>query len=358
MRQRNRIRSGPGSPPGHPILSATADVAGAVVSWVRYNESLFEENTSATVHETVESFDPGAVDWVHFSTPPNAEVLRWLHERLGLDPLALEDVHNGNQRTKFEHYEGHSFMAISVPVNRDGELTLEQFSLFLGPHWIISFWSADAPLVEPVLHRVRNGVGGRLRARKADYLFYCLVDLAVDSSFPVIEELREALESLEEELLSNPQEAAVQDIHSLRRKLALMRRLVLPGRAALERLLHEDDSPLNVATRRYARDVLDHQLRIGEHIDNLSELTRGLHELHLMGTSQRMNEVMRLLTIIATIFIPLTFVAGIYGMNFDPDVSPWNMPELRLRFGYPAVMLLFAAIGLGMVWMFRRRGWF
>ena len=285
------MRSRPGNPPGHPIITATADGRATPVSWTRYHPSLFEEDAATTLEEAIEGFDPAAVDWLHIATEPDATTLRWLHERLGLDTLALEDVHNGHQRTKFEHCEGHSFMAISVPVQRDSELVLEH-------------------------------------------------------------------ESLEEELLSSPGESVVQDIHALRRKLALMRRLVLPGQSALERLLHDDDSPLSTTTRHYIRDVLDHQLRIGEHIDSLGEVTRGLHELHLMGTSHRMNEVMRLLTIIATIFIPLTFIAGIYGMNFDPDVSTWNMPELRMRFGYPAVMLLFAAIGGGMVWMFRRRGWF
>jgi magnesium transporter len=130
------------------------------------------------------------------------------------------------------------------------------------------------------------------------------------------------------------------------------------GQEALQQLLRSDDSPLSAPTRRYVRDVLDHHMRIGEMLDNLAEVTRSLHELHLMSLSHRMNDVMRLLTIIATIFIPLTFIAGVYGMNFDPDSSPWNMPELRARFGYPLVMLLFAVIGFGMAWMFRRRGWF
>jgi len=324
----------------------------------RYDEASLEEQSSVALEKALAGLDPAVVDWVHFQAPPDPAALHWLHERLGLDPLALEDVHNGYQRTKLELYDQHSFMVVSVPVLQDSELSLEQFSLFLGPHWLITFWNGDAALVEPIRLRLQNTSRGRIRKRGADYLFYCLVDAAVDASFPILERLRDRIEALEEDLLQKPDEDSIAAIHELRRKLALMRRLVLPGQEALGHLLRSDDSPLSAATRRYIRDVLDHHTRIGETVDNLTEVTRSLHELYLMSVSHRMNDVMKLLTIIATIFIPLTFIAGIYGMNFDPDVSPWNMPELRSRFGYPLVMLLFAAIGLGMAWMFRRRGWF
>jgi magnesium transporter len=353
-----RTQSRPGSPPGHPIESATADVAGTTVAWRRYNESLLDERTTSGLEEALAGLDPSVVDWLHFPTRVEAATLRWLHERLGLDPLALEDVHNAHQRTKVELYDNHTFMTVSVPVLQEQILSLEQMSLFLGPHWVVSFWSGDAALVEPIVHRLHNSGSARIRKRGPDYLFYCLLDTAVDSCFPVLEALQDRIEKLEDDLLATPAGSAVSNVHELRRELALMRRLVLPGAEALQHLLDSDESPLSSATRRYLRDVLDHHMRIGDTIDHLSESTRSLHELHLMSVSHRMNDVMRLLTIIATIFIPLTFVAGVYGMNFDPDVSPWNMPELRARYGYPLVLLLFAAIGIGMALMFRRRGWF
>lgn len=357
-RARKRSSSQPGSSPGHPIVSVAADVAGASVAWTRYSETVFQERFAVPLDAALSGLEPGVVDWLHFDGVPDAGALRWLHERLGLDPLALEDVHNGLQRTKFERYEHHSFMVVAVPVLREQELVLEQLSLFLGPHWLISFWGGDPALLEPLRQRLRNGGGGRIRQRGVDYLFYGLVDSAVDAAFPILEKLQDQVELLEEELLAQPREAAIGHVQALRRRLALMRKLLLPGQEALGHLLRGDDSPLSTATRRYVRDVLDHHMRVGDNVENLVELTRSLHELYLMSASQRMNEVMRLLTIIATIFIPLTFIAGVYGMNFDPDVSPWNMPELRARYGYPLVMLLFAAIGFGMVWMFRRRGWF
>jgi magnesium transporter len=358
-RKRNaRRRSPPGSPPGHPIESVAADVAGTRVAWLRYSETALADNPAIGLDAALEGLDPSAVDWIHVAGQPGAAALRWLQERLGLDPLALEDVHNGHQRTKLERYENHSFMAISVPVLQGDDLSLEQFSLFLGPHWVVSFWSGDPALVEPVRLRVHHSSSGRIRKRGADYLFYCLVDSAVDAGFPVLERLGDQVEALEDAVLAKPGEDDIAGVHGVRRKLAAMRRIVLPGQEALSRLLRNDDSPLSAATRRYIHDVLDHHMRIGDMLESLAEVTRSLHELYLMSASQRMNDVMRLLTIIATIFIPLTFIAGVYGMNFDPDASPWNMPELRSRYGYVVVMLLFGVIGGGMAWMFRRRGWF
>jgi magnesium transporter len=362
MRRRaSARRSPPGSPPGHPIESAAANAAGTVVAWRRYTEARLEELPEAGLADALAGLDPAVTDWVHFSAPPDATALRWLHDRLELDPMALEDVHNGHQRTKLELHDKHSFMVVSVPVLQDDELTLEQFSLFLGPHWVITFWNGNPALVEPISQRLRNAGNtgsGRIRKRGPDYLFYCLVDAAVDACFPVLDSLRDRIEALEDELLGKPDEQSISSIHELRRKLALMRRLVSPGQEALGRLLRADDSPLAPPTRRYVHDVLDHHMRVGDTVDNLAEVTRSLHELYLMSVSHRMNDVMKLLTIIATIFIPLTFIAGVYGMNFDPDASPWNMPELRMRYGYPLTMLLFALIGGGMAWMFRRRGWF
>jgi magnesium transporter len=350
-------RSQPGTAPGHAIESVPADVVGTTVHWLRYNGTELEERMDCGLAEALEGVSSDTVDWLHFPVEPSPAALRWLHERLGLDPLALEDVHNGHQRTKLEFYDGHSFMVVSVPLLRDGELSLEQLSLFLGPHWVISFWSGDPALLEPVRQRLRKSASGRIRKRGADYLFYCLVDVAVDSCFPALEELREQIEGLEDRLLDDPGSMEVGEIHAVRRKLSALRRLVLPGLTALQQLLHDEETPLKETTMRYVRDVLDHQARIGDQVDNLTELSASLHEMHLSAISQRMNDVMRLLTVIATIFIPLTFIAGVYGMNFDPDASRWNMPELRSRFGYPLVLLLFLVVGAGMAWLFRRRDW-
>jgi len=347
----------PGMAPGHAIESVAADSSGVMIHRQRYNDTVFREEPAIGLDAALTGIGPDTVDWLHFDAVPDATALRWLQEELGLDSLALEDVHNGQQRSKLEFYEGHSFMVISVPVVSDTGLEVEQLSLFLGPHWVISFWSGDPALLEPVRQRLRKPVAGRIRKRGADYLFYCLLDVAVDSCFPVLEMIRGQIEALEERLLEAPDSLQVGDIHEVRRKLAGLRRLVLPGLTALQQLLHDEESPLQPSTRRYVRDVLDHQARVGDQVDNLTELTASLHEMHLSAISQRMNDVMRLLTVIATIFIPLTFITGLYGMNFDRTISRWNMPELGLRFGYPLVLLLCLALAIVMIWWFRRRDW-
>lgn len=347
----------PGSSPGHAIETAPADLAEARVAWIRYDATTREERPEAAVSEALAGIAPSMTDWLHFAGPPLPSTLRRLQDTLGLDPLALEDVHNGNQRSKLERFEGHSFMTLSVPVQRDGHVVLEQLSLFLGPHWVISFWPDEHDCFGPVRERLRSGGTGRIRKRGADYLFYVLLDAAVDSAFPLLDKLRDQVEELEESLLERSDDAMLGAIHGVRRDLVLLRRINLPGQEALGHLLKADDSPLSSATRRYVRDVLDHHIRSGDTVESLAEVVRGLHELYLASLSHRMNDVMKLLTMIATIFIPLTFVTGLYGMNFNPQASAWNMPELNSPYGYPAVLVVLFAVGAGMLWMFRRRGW-
>ena len=347
----------PGTSPAHPIETVAADVAQARAHWLRYDEADCTDDPAAPLGEALAGIREDKVDWLHFDATPDPAALRWLQQHLGLDPLALEDVHNGNQRTKLERFDGHSFVVLSVPVLQDGHVVLEQFSLFLGPHWVISIWPGPGGIVEPVRERLKSGGTGRIRKRPADYLLYTLIDAAVDSAFPVLDALREEIETLEETMLEGPSEDALPQVRLARRNIITLRRLDLPGREMLGHLVRAEDSPLSSQTRRYVRDVLDHHMRIADMIESLSEIARSMHELYLASLSHRMNDVMKLLTMIATIFIPLTFITGIYGMNFDPGASPWNMPELEARFGYPALLLVLALVAGLMVWVFRRRDW-
>ncbi|MEJ2521271.1 MAG: magnesium/cobalt transporter CorA [Gammaproteobacteria bacterium] len=315
------------------------------------------EESAAPLADVLDSLGDGQVNWLHFDAPPDPPVLRLLQERLGLDALALEDVHNGGQRSKLELFENHSFVVVSVPLLHDGTVKVEQLSLFLGPRWVISVWPGPPSLLAPVLERLRSGGTGRIRTRGADYLLYTLVDAAVDSVFPVLETIAREVEDTEDEVLNGASEDTLAGIHHTRRNIIALRRLNVPGQEMLGALLRADDSPLGAQTRRYMRDVLDHHMRISDMMESLSEMIRGMHELNLATLSNRMNDVMKLLTMIATIFIPLSFVTGLYGMNFNPEVSPWNMPELNTRFGYPAVLLLLAGVAGIMIWAFRRRDW-
>ncbi len=347
----------PGISPGHAIETVAADINGGEVQLVRYSAAGVTEHEKAPLAEALDGIGADHVDWLHFDATPDPAVLRLLQERLGLDSLALEDVHNGNQRTKLERFDNHSFVVISVPVLQHDVVIVEQLSLFLGPHWVISVWPGPAPVVAPVLERLRSGGTGRIRTRGADYLLYSLIDAAVDSFFPVVDGISRGVDEAEERLLDNSGGDPLPSIHRMRRNIIALRRLNVPGQETLGALVRADDSPLAAPTRRYMRDVLDHQMRIADMVESLSEMTRGIHELYLASLSTRMNDVMKLLTMIATIFIPLSFVTGLYGMNFNPEASPWNMPELNSRYGYPAVLLLLVGVAAVMIWAFRRRDW-
>ena len=214
-------------------------------------------------------------------------------------------------------------------------------------------------MFDRILERLcRGGSSGRIRTSGADYLFYSLLDATVDHSFPVVEALSDFIEDLEGELLEQTDTVTLDALHRLRRDLTLLRRSQWPARDALDPLLNEAHSPLSKKVRGYMRDCLDHQMHVNESIEVLKENAIGLQELYLSVQGHRLNDVMKVLTIIATIFIPLSFFTGLYGMNFNTEISAWNMPELNTRYGYPALLLLLLGIACGMVVFFKRKRWF
>jgi magnesium transporter len=214
-------------------------------------------------------------------------------------------------------------------------------------------------MFDRVLNRLHTGGrSGRIRGSGPDYLFYSLLDATVDHGFPVVEALNDFVEDLEGELLENADAVSLDTLHRLRRDLTTLRRSQWPARDALDPLLNEAHSPLSKKVRGFMRDCLDHQMHVNESIEVLKENAIGLQELFLSVQGHRLNDVMKVLTIIATIFIPLSFFTGLYGMNFNTDISPWNMPELNTRYGYPALLLLLVGVASGMLVFFKRRGWF
>jgi magnesium transporter len=238
---------------------------------------------------------------------------------------------------------------------RDGEIQSEQLSLYLGPRFLLSFQEIPGDCLDPVRSRLRQG--GALRERGSDFLAYAILDAVIDGYFPVLEHCGDRLESLEEEVLAHPSPAAVRRVHEVRRELLLLRRAVWPLREAVNALLRDPHPRLGEETRLFLRDCYDHTVQILDLVETYRELASGLTDVYLSSIGQRTNETMRLLTVISTIFIPLTFLAGVWGMNFDTASSPWNMPELLWRWGYPAALAFMLAIALLMLWAFRRRGW-
>lgn len=297
--------------------------------------------------------------WIDIQGRPGQHLLDTLERCFGLHPLALEDVVHTGQRAKLEDYDTHLFVVLRSSFRAmQQRLRIGQISLFLGKDFVISVHDGSEDLFAPVRQRLENGAGDRIRSSGCDYLFYALIDLVVDRGFPILETYADELEELERVIIRNPREHALIDrIHEARRELLFLRRALWSQREAVGDLLRHDHPLIERPTRVYLRDCHDHANHLLELAESYRDMSDAVLELLFGALNVQMNDVMRVLTMIATVFIPLSFVAGVYGMNFDRAVSSWNMPELGWRYGYPVVMLLLGLIGVGMLLYFKRKRW-
>lgn len=295
------------------------------------------------------------VVWVRVQGLGDRELLAALAEAVGLHPLALEDAVHTHQRPKVDPYDDDLFV-VARANDPDTISATRQVSMLVRAGLLVSFEEVHGTLFDPVHDRLVRGLG-RIRRDGADYLAYALLDAAIDSFFPALEQASDRLDALEHETLARPTEAAMARIYELKRDISVLRRMVWPHRDMLNRMARGEFEVVDEESRVFFRDCYDHASQILDELDQLRDVGIGLMELHVSLVGNRMNEVMRLLTVIATIFIPLTFVSGVYGMNFDTEVSRWNMPELGWRYGYPAALALMAAIAIGLLLWFRRQGW-
>jgi magnesium transporter len=296
------------------------------------------------------------VIWVNVDGLGDLETVRQIGEMFHLHPLELEDVLNVYQRPKIEDYAEHHFIVLRMP-SLNSHLETEQLSLFLGKNFVLTFQdSLPGDCLDPVRLRLQNPEG-KVRHQGPDLLMYAILDAVVDANFPLLERYGEMLDDLEDCILQRPSQSAIADIHRIKRDLLLLRRATWPLRDVLHTLLRDSNPLVSDETRIYLRDCYDHTVRIIELIETYRELCADLVDLYLSTVNNRMNEVMKVLTVFATVFIPLTFISSIYGMNFDTSASPWNMPELKWYFGYPLAMGLMTTVAASLVFFFWRKGW-
>ncbi|MGK2941641.1 MAG: magnesium/cobalt transporter CorA [Immundisolibacter sp.] len=346
----------PGTAPGtlQPLLLAPGTVAHCIVygtdgAWRESHGAPVDLNTARNA---------GQVTWWHFAGQPEVSELRQLGEALGLHPLALEDVMNHGQRPKLDDYDDHLFAILGCLTQRGDQLDVDDFALFLGDDFVLSVYQGADDIFAAVRARLTDPAG-RLRRSGADRLAHALMDAVVDHAFPVLETLGERIEELELDLLDHPGPSALRDMHLLKRELLLIRRAVWPARDVLAHLSRGDARLVGEQTRIYFGDIYDHSAQIIELVESYRDMLAGMLDVYLSSISNRQNEVMKVLTVIATIFIPLTFLVGVYGMNFSVNQhSPWAMPELRWDYGYPVLWLVMIAAALGMLAFFKRRRWF
>lgn len=306
----------------------------------------------ATLSAARENFP---VNWINVDGLSDQGAIRNLGEEFDLHGLALEDVTDVYQRPKADDYESLLFVVLRVPT-KSTRLRTEQLSLFVGDNFVLTFQESPGDWFDPVRDRIGDP-RSRLRANGPDFLAYTLIDAVIDSFFPILEDLGEQLEDLEQDIMEDPRHEHIPLIHSIRRDMLVVRRAVWPLRELINGLLRDDHPNIDVKTQVFLRDCYDHTVQLMDMVDTNREIIGGLIDMHLSAVSNRMNEVMKVLTIIATIFMPLSFIASLYGMNFDPAKSPWNMPELDWRYGYPFVIAVMASVAGGMLIYFRRKGW-
>ena len=349
-------RTPPGAAPGTLVIDPAAPQP--VVRVLAYGVDVCQEGKlegKKDLDRLPQIVKEHAVTWVDVEGLGDVETLRTLGKIFGLHELALEDVLNSHQRAKVEQYPNHLFIVARI-LETVEKLETDQLALFLGQNYVLTFQHRRGDSFDPLRARIRHG-GGIIRHSGPDYLAYALLDNVVDFYFPILESLGERIENLEETILQNGGRHLVAHIHNVKADLLLLRRTIWPLRDALHALVRDPNPFIKDETRIYLRDCSDHTFQIIDLLETYRELTSDLLELYHSSLANRMNEIMQVLTVIATIFIPLTFIVGVYGMNFDPATSPWNMPELEWYYGYPAVWIVMLLVAGGMLYFFRRRKW-
>jgi magnesium transporter len=318
---------------------------------IKYKPDHLEEHDVAVVAELKDLLEESTVCWIDVQGLGDENVLREFADLFAIHSLALEDVVNVPQRPKIERFEKHTLCITRMALLRDEGIEPEQVSLFVGPNYVLTFQERSGDVFDPIRNRIRQG-GPMLRSSGPSYLAYALLDAVIDGYYPILETLGEKLEALEDEIVANPQPAVLHEIHQTKRDLLAVRRAIWPQREAVNALIRDENPLITETVRVYLRDCYDHCVQIMDGVETYRELAAGLMDVYLSSVGNRQNEIMKVLTIMASIFIPLTFMAGLYGMNFE------NMPELHTPWAYPFLLAAMAMVAAGMIVYFRRRGWF
>jgi len=348
----------PGSAPTAIPVPSESESHPTQIKLIEYDAHSFVEKQVSTVDELADSLENQKVSWVNVEGLGSVELVQELGRLFQIHPLAVSDVLTLGQRPHLDAYDHQIFLLLQmVYSNQELELVFEQLSILIGEHFVLTFQEEPGhDVFEPVRTRLREGAGNA-RFLRNDYLAYTLVDTVLDHYFPAVEKIGEAIEGLEEALLEKPTRENLRQVHEIRGALALLRRAVWPQRDVLLRLWHDESGLLSERTKPFIRDTYDHALALIDLLESYRDATVNFMELYISGLTMRTNEIVRVLTVISSIFIPLTFIAGVYGMNFDRSRSALNMPELGSPIGYPAVLMVMAAVAGAMLLYFKRKHW-
>jgi magnesium transporter len=341
-----------GLPPGTLVHVGEKKVEKTKITIIDYDAEHLEEKVAKTVDECFSFKDKPTVTWINIDGIHEIEIIEKIGNHFDLHPLILEDIVHTEQRPKMEDFEHYIYVVLRLLTfdEIDNEINAEQISIILGSNFIISFQEMEGDVFDHVRDRIRNSKG-RIRKMGADYLAYALLDAIVDNYFVILEKLGEKIEAMEEELVTNPRPETLQTIHELKREMIFLRKSVWPLREVVNSMERGESSLIQDSTTIYLRDVYDHTIQVIDTIETFRDMLSGMLDIYLSSVSNKMNEVMKVLTIIATIFIPLTFIAGNYGMNFE------YMPELGWRWSYPVYWMVVLTVAAFMVMYFKRKKW-
>ncbi|HDQ07921.1 MAG TPA: magnesium/cobalt transporter CorA [Methanoculleus sp.] len=347
----SQISKKAGLPPGTLIHIGNFHTDRTDISITRYDDSEYGEHAPVSADEIPGFLGRPGVAWINITCLAQTDIIAQVGSIFGVHPLIQEDILNTRQRPKMEDYGSYIFVVMNMlSVEPDEGIVSEQVSFLLTPHAVISFQEQPGDVFDSVRKRLQSKKG-RIRQSGADYLFYALIDSIVDNYFVVFEWIGEVIEEIEDELVEHPTPEILRTIYALKRDLIYIRKVIYPLREVVSQLHRGDSDLVDPSILIYFRDVYDHVIQLSDYVETYRDMAAGMLDIYLSSVSNRMNEVMKVLTIIATIFIPLTFIAGIYGMNFE------YMPELGWRLGYPAALGIMAVILVIMLMYFHRKEW-
>ena len=350
-RQQHKLSKRAGQPPGSLHVSGETSNAPVLITVIDYDATHFQEKQVSKITECFQFRDTETVTWINIDGLGNTNVIEDLGKYFTIHPLILEDILNTEQRPKMEDLDTYLYLNLKMLsyIELEKDVKIEHISMIIGPNFLISFQEDIGDIFDPVRERIRKD--GRIRKFGPDYLAYALIDGIVDNYFAVMEKLEERVEDLEEELVTNPTQGSLNKINQLKKDMIFLRKSVWPLREVINNLERSESPLIKESTTIYLRDVYDHTIQVIDTLETFRDMVSGMIDIYLSGLSYKMNEIMKVLTLIATIFIPLTFVVGLYGMNFR------YMPEIDWEYGYYSVLVLMVIMVVGMLTFFRRKKW-
>jgi magnesium transporter len=348
-----------GLPPGTPIYLGEQRIEKVKVTVIDYDKDNFSSFPVEKIEGCIPLKESPTTSWINIDGLHDVPLIEKICEGFDIHPLTIEDILHTTQRPKMDVYDNYIYLVVRMHTYNaeTKEIDSEQVGFILTTHFLITFQEKAGDTFDSVRERIKKSKG-RIRKMGTDYLMYALIDSIVDNYFSVLENVGEEIEFIEEELVTNPVPETMHKIHALKREMILLRKSIWPLRELISSLQREDLPQITETITIYLKDLYDHTIQIVDTVETFRDMISGMLDIYLSSISNRMNEVMKVLTIFAAIFIPLTFIAGIYGMNFNTDKSPLNMPELQWYYGYPFALGVMAVIGVGLLGYFKSKKWF